>query len=533
MAQNGLLSLENVSSSLIEKMEKTIRDTSIQLGNHLRKLGYPHPTEEPNTPIHVSPSTAPEEAHLLRHKLNQDTLTLSRLASGLTEYIAHISLHVRFGYADDTAFLAISPSLATNCQALSDSLQEALDWDAAEGITFAPDKYELLRFSRHRTDQDPNSTPSVIAGSITISENTECPYLRWLGTLFDKKLTFKWHVGETASKALTETLFEELNPIYYSRLHRAVSSIKHTTVPKPSGQAVSAPGLPRLLAGARAVPPTFRTTPVSVLHRESGFFTPEIELDQIALLAAVRLRRLDPYHPLRKRAEQVSRNGRPISRFARRVLALPNSEQVNPLQYAPWYPWAPMGRTKEKAAADFLDFRHIIPGSDIIFLCSSLSFGPGKEVFDAEAEAALAGAQAAIALSTARFATNLWICLDNLEVATRLLSPSTGSSQGVFESFCTLAAAWPLRERLPHTKSGSIRIRWVPGHAKIPENGAADLAAKEGAASIPPSPHRSSYASLNRYAKAGALSTAQNIMAERSTTDVPRSWNLYISKAPR
>ncbi|EED15784.1 hypothetical protein TSTA_009090, partial [Talaromyces stipitatus ATCC 10500] len=104
---------------------------------------------------------------------------------------------------------------------------------------------------------------------------------------------------------------------------------------------------------------------------------------------------------------------------------------INPLQYAPWHPResrAPMGRTKEQAAADFT------------FLCSSLSYGHGKEVFDAEVEAALAGAQAAI------------ICLNNLEVATRLLSPSTGSSQEVFESFYTLAATWPLRERLPHTK---------------------------------------------------------------------------------
>ncbi|EED20796.1 hypothetical protein TSTA_039900 [Talaromyces stipitatus ATCC 10500] len=88
-------------------------------------------------------------------------------------------------------------------------------------------------------------------------------------------------------------------------------------------------------------------------------------------------------------------------------------------------------------------------------------------------------------------------------------------------------AAWPLRKRLPYTKSGSIQIRWVPGHAKIPENkvadlaakeGAAsipenkvaDLAAKEGAASIPPAPHKSSYASLKRYAKTQSLSAAQS-----------------------
>ncbi|EED17318.1 reverse transcriptase, putative [Talaromyces stipitatus ATCC 10500] len=77
----------------------------------------------------------------------------------------------RFGYADDAANLAISTSLATNCEALSDSLQEALNWGAAEGITFAPDKYELLHFSRHKADQDLTCTPS--------------------------------HVSETASKALT------------------------------------------------------------------------------------------------------------------------------------------------------------------------------------------------------------------------------------------------------------------------------------------------------------------------------------------
>ncbi|EED16647.1 transposon I factor, putative [Talaromyces stipitatus ATCC 10500] len=54
----------------------------------------------------------------------------------------------KFGYADDVANLAILTSLATNCEALSDSLQEALNWGAVEGITFAPDKYKLLHFSR-------------------------------------------------------------------------------------------------------------------------------------------------------------------------------------------------------------------------------------------------------------------------------------------------------------------------------------------------------------------------------------------------
>jgi hypothetical protein len=52
----------------------------------------------------------------------------------------------RFGYADDVAILAISSSLETNYRSLSESLQEALNWGSAEGITFALDKYELIHF---------------------------------------------------------------------------------------------------------------------------------------------------------------------------------------------------------------------------------------------------------------------------------------------------------------------------------------------------------------------------------------------------
>jgi hypothetical protein len=87
----------------------------------------------------------------------------------------------RFGYADDVGLLATSPSLATNSTALSDPLQEALDWGATEGITFDPAKSELLHFSRRRSEQDPTLTPSVSAGAISVSEGSTRPYLRWLG----------------------------------------------------------------------------------------------------------------------------------------------------------------------------------------------------------------------------------------------------------------------------------------------------------------------------------------------------------------
>ena len=118
----------------------------------------------------------------------------------------------------------------------------------------------------------------------------------------------------------------------------------------------------------------------------------------------------------------------------------------------------------------------------------SFPLGPSREVFDAEAEAALAGLKAALDSPYARLATNVWICLDNLEVASRLLSLTTGSSQRTFQSFSSLGPTWALRERLPHTGQGSVQVRWVPGHSQIAENEAADTAAKAGAAMILPSP---------------------------------------------
>ncbi|KAI9037726.1 uncharacterized protein KD926_000067 [Aspergillus affinis] len=56
--------------------------------------------------------------------------------------------------------------------------------------------------ARFGADQDPSRTPSVVAGPVTISENITRPYLRWLGILFDKKLSFKYHVKEMAPIAI-------------------------------------------------------------------------------------------------------------------------------------------------------------------------------------------------------------------------------------------------------------------------------------------------------------------------------------------
>ena len=52
---------------------------------------------------------------------------------------------------------------------------------------------------------------------------------------------------------------------------------------------------------ARAMLPVWRTTPTPILHQESGLPPAEVLLEQIRLRSSLRLRTLDPAHPLVKR----------------------------------------------------------------------------------------------------------------------------------------------------------------------------------------------------------------------------------------
>jgi len=136
---------------------------------------------------------------------------------------------------------------------------------------------------------------------------------------------------------------------------------------------------------------------------------------------------------------------------------------------------------------------------------------PQAEVFDAEAVAALKGLQEACGSVRAEFSDNLIICLDNLEVARSLMARTTSSSQGTFTTFAEIASRWSQRVRWLNFGPGRVIIRWVPGHAGIRGNEAADQEARAAAedAARMPKEGPGTLAWTKRYAKENAVAAFQ------------------------
>ncbi|OAQ61293.1 reverse transcriptase [Purpureocillium lilacinum] len=100
----------------------------------------------------------------------------------------------RFGYADDTAMLRVGCSLQETTALASRDMRELLAWGASNGVTFDPDKTEIMHFSRKK---DP-ARRSIFQND---AEIVPADSIRWLGLWLDRKLSFKTHVDEWTAKA--------------------------------------------------------------------------------------------------------------------------------------------------------------------------------------------------------------------------------------------------------------------------------------------------------------------------------------------
>lgn len=438
-----------------------------------------------------------------------------------------------FGYADDVALLATGRLLRDCTQDLGTDVREAIAWGRENGISFDPAKTELIHLTKRPTSINPDLTlacPDAASPAWTVQATPTNGAIRWLGVWFDRRLSFQTHARKAKKKGLTvTTALRSLSCttrgvppqaaraaavacvlptcLYASETWWPVSSTSDPGNARDGTTGLAAAVDSVLYAAARAILPVYRTTPRAALLREAGIPPARAWLDEASARMALRIQRLDSWHPLRVRAGKWENRPTGKLRLGRALELLPRPiEKVLPLRFAPWATLETSenrkeavgfsGMAKRNAATAFSTWVQQRPPQDLLIYTDGsklangwagagwVGFQGGREVFRGDSSfqdcAEICDAEAMAAVGGLLYARrnpppgNVFICLDNLQVATQLgqLAGVT-SSQGVFDSARALVRDWPGLQP---------QFRWCPGHMSLKGNELADSIAKAAAA---------------------------------------------------
>jgi ribonuclease HI len=508
----------------------------------------------------------------------------------------------RSGYADDIALLCAGASLEENITTLQEDFKLLHTWADCEGLTFDIAKSELAHFSRRKNSSNPSIRLETGHQIHLLAATPRDRSIRYLGIWLDRKLGFRKHVETMAAKGRRvasgiQALSNTVRGAPVQLLRQAVQACVLTVL--CYGAEAWWPGSTRIARGRevcnqvashvnkldlvlrdaiRGALPVYKTTPIPALHREIGIQPMKLALDHRRAAFAARIKRLDSRHPLARRCLRATRNLLYTTRLTRAASQVGATEPHNLLLTPPWARAARAedtqvgfaGGTKEQAAQSFtgwlkkrnpLDLVAFTDGSQLVHPRRAAGAGwaicwgrdhpiiatgnlslPRAEVFDAEAIAALHALQAATSSLQAKYASNIFICLDNLEVARSLGSSTNTSSQQIFTQFREAAEAWQHRERFSHTIPGKVIIRWVPGHAGVAGNEKADQEAKAAAAqaagTVPQNDAPASLAYIRRQINEQAMQAfkgywAQNAPRRYTELEIPLQKVPAEMKLPR
>ncbi|KAF5669922.1 reverse transcriptase [Fusarium denticulatum] len=149
------------------------------------------------------------------------------------------------GFIDDVAILTWADSTKETCKKLQEALRIAEKWAATHASIFAPDKFQLIHFTRTRTRIDVEEPLQTSWG--TIEPKKTCKYL---GLIMDSTLTWKQHIDEVQRK-VTKTVnalgslggstwgvtMREMRKIYKGvAIPQMIADIKQAS--KPTGKSI-------------------------------------------------------------------------------------------------------------------------------------------------------------------------------------------------------------------------------------------------------------------------------------------------------
>jgi endonuclease/exonuclease/phosphatase family metal-dependent hydrolase len=104
-----------------------------------------------------------------------------------------------FGFIDDTNLISWGATASENCKRLEAAHDKCIAWAKRHGAQFAPEKYQLIHFTRRRRDPSGDLASSVRIENTNITPETT---VKVLGVQVDSKLTWRPHVQQAALKGL-------------------------------------------------------------------------------------------------------------------------------------------------------------------------------------------------------------------------------------------------------------------------------------------------------------------------------------------
>jgi hypothetical protein len=109
-----------------------------------------------------------------------------------------------FGFVDDTTLITWGDSAKGNCRRLTLAHDKCVAWAKRFGAKFAPDKYQVIHFTKKkRITEDLKSTVTIQGHDAELVDS-----LRVLGVWLDPSLSWKDHISKAVSKGISA--FESL-----------------------------------------------------------------------------------------------------------------------------------------------------------------------------------------------------------------------------------------------------------------------------------------------------------------------------------
>jgi len=251
----------------------------------------------------------------------------------LEEFQRADSETLAFGFIDDTNLVTWGDSAKENCQRLERAHEKCIAWSARHGTHFAPDKYQLIHFTKRRRDASGDLASTLRINSHQVKPETK---LRVLGVWVDPKMNWKEHTSCAAQKGLQA--YEALSRITASTWGPSMrrSRLIYTAVVRPAmmygaqawavrdnGELAANSLLKPLKAVQRKclqrITGGYKRTPTAALEREAQVPPLDLYTDTIALQRALATK----HYPINQNIAEVANriwnqgaNNRPLPNAA-------------------------------------------------------------------------------------------------------------------------------------------------------------------------------------------------------------------------